>query len=223
VLEQLRRFRVDTSLVRIRPGLKNPVSLIVVNTKTGARTIIWNSQGLAGQRLKLSAAEHAAVMRAKCLHFDGHLMPDSIALASEAKKRGVLVSYDCGSAKPGWESLARNTDFFIASHRFARDLGLSPAETVAKLKKRFGFSIAVTCGEKGVYYFCEKTGAARLLRQRRYKSVDTTGCGDVFHGFFLAALLKGKSFQQALVFAQKAAGMKSLRPGGRAGIPELKA
>ncbi|NLO92025.1 MAG: hypothetical protein GX410_08580 [Elusimicrobia bacterium] len=223
VLKQLRAYRVDTSLLRLQKGLENPVSLILVNGKNGARTIIWNSQGLSARRLKLTAREKERVMRARCLHFDGHLMPDSITLAGEAKKRGLLVSYDCGSAKPGWEKLAANADFFIASHRFARDLGLPPKKAVQYLRRRFGFHAAVTCGEKGVFYFCERENNVKLLKQRAYKAVDTTGCGDVFHGFFLAAALKDRTFEQALAFAQKAAGLKTRRLGGRAGIPELKA
>ncbi len=222
VLEQLHKYKVGTGMVRVRPQLSNPLSLILVNTKSAARTIIWNSQGLAKERLRLSAAERKRILGADCLHFDGHLMQDSIALASEAKKRGVKVSYDCGSAKKGWEQLARNTDYFIASHRFARDLGLSPRVAVSALKKRFGFHTAVTCGEKGVWYFCDASNSVKSLPQRRFKAVDTTGCGDVFHGFFLASILKHNDFKKALSFAQLAAGLKTRKPGGRTGIPELK-
>ena len=220
-LKQLHKYKVDTAMVRVRPQLGNPLSLILVNTKTAARTVIWNSQGLANERLRLSAAERKKIFSAQCLHFDGHLMADSIELAAEAKKRGLRVSYDCGSVKKGWEKLAHSTDYFIASHRFARDFGLPPRAAVAALKKRFGYRTAVTCGEKGVYYFCNASQSVKLLPQRRFRAVDTTGCGDVFHGFFLASMLKHNDFKKALAFAQLAAGLKTLKPGGRAGIPEL--
>ena len=49
--------------------------------------------------------------------------------------------------------------------------------------------------------------------------VDTTGCGDVFHGAYAAELARGSSIEHALAIANVAAGLKATRPGGRQGIP----
>ncbi len=50
--------------------------------------------------------------------------------------------------------------------------------------------------------------------------VDTTGCGDVFHGAYAAAIARGAGTRAAIRLASAAAGMKATRPGGRAGIPD---
>ncbi|MGE5310482.1 MAG: PfkB family carbohydrate kinase, partial [Nitrospirota bacterium] len=52
-------------------------------------------------------------------------------------------------------------------------------------------------------------------------AVDTTGCGDVFHGGFTYGLLRGWNVEKSLEFAAWAAAMVSLQLGGRAGIPPL--
>ena len=50
---------------------------------------------------------------------------------------------------------------------------------------------------------------------------DTVGAGDVFHGAFLAAIVKGLSPKDAARFASGVAAIKCTRIGGRAGIPDL--
>jgi sulfofructose kinase len=49
--------------------------------------------------------------------------------------------------------------------------------------------------------------------------VDTTGCGDVFHGAYAACIAQGESVDTAVRIATAAAGIKATQPGGRAGIP----
>jgi sulfofructose kinase len=51
------------------------------------------------------------------------------------------------------------------------------------------------------------------------RAVDTTGCGDVFHGAYAAALARGDELGQRIRFAAAAAALKATRPGGQAGIP----
>ena len=51
--------------------------------------------------------------------------------------------------------------------------------------------------------------------------VDTTGCGDVFHGAYAACIASARSVPQAIRIATAAAALKATRPGGRSGIPTL--
>jgi sulfofructose kinase len=219
VLDGFRRFGVDTRFLQAQPGMATPVSLIAVNSRNASRTIIWNSQGAGARRASLPRLLRQGLLDTRCLHFDGHLMDLSLRLAGLARARGILTSYDCGSVKPGWQKLAALSDVFIASHKFARQLGLSIPQAVRSLRRRFGFKAAVTAGEKGCYFFDEAASQVAFLKQKRYPALDTTGCGDVFHGAFLARYLKIRDFQAALRSAQAVAGEKTRRLGGRAGIP----
>jgi sugar/nucleoside kinase (ribokinase family) len=49
--------------------------------------------------------------------------------------------------------------------------------------------------------------------------VDTTGCGDVFHGAYAASLARGVELAGRIRFASAAAAIKATRYGGQAGIP----
>ena len=219
ILEGFRRFQVSTRFVQTVPGLSTPVSLIAVNRRNASRTIIWNNQGVDRQSFSLPKLLRRGLLSTRCLHFDGHLMGLSVRLAGLAQARGIMTSYDCGSVKPGWERLAALSDVFIASHQFVRQLGLSIPQAIRSLRLSFGFQIAVTAGERGFYCFAPSSGRVEHVRQKRYRAIDTTGCGDVFHGAFLARYLKQRDFLAALRFAQAAAGTKTLRLGGRCGIP----
>lgn len=193
-LASLDSFGVDRSLVRVRTDFKTPVSVIVINPETAGRTILWNSQGINDIELSLTAAETEKLLSARVVQFDGHLMRLAHELAPQAKARGTVVCYDCGSPKPGWETLAKHTDCFIASHAMAEQLGREIEPMIAELKASFGFKIAVTAGEKGYYYFNDAARGVEFVPQRKFNAADTTGCGDAFHGAFAAAAAKGFEF-----------------------------
>jgi len=219
VLKQFSEYRVSPRFLIRVPGAANPVSMILVNAKNASRTIVWNPQGITDRKVSFAKLSRMGIFDTRSLHFDGHLMALSISLARAARKKKIFTSYDCGTLRKGWETLASLSDVFIASHKFARQLGLAVPRAVRWLRDKFGFQAAVTDGEKGFHYFDEASREVRFAAQRRYRAMDTTGCGDVFHGAFLAAYLRGSSFADSLVFAQRVAGEKAVHMGGRAGIP----
>jgi sulfofructose kinase len=82
----------------------------------------------------------------------------------------------------------------------------------------------VTAGERGCWYMSRETGdAVRHQPACRVQVVDTTGCGDVFHGAYAAAIVRGENVPRAITVATAAAGLKATQPGGRRGIPDWEA
>lgn len=215
-LESLKKYGVNTRFIKIVNNLQNPVSLIIVNQKNASRTVVWNNQGL--EQVKLAIPKEIFNTRAMC--FDGHLMAISIKLAAKAKQKGIVTVLDLGSVKPSWHSLAQNCSYIIASHLFARQIGLTAKEAVVYLANNFDAQCAVTTGKKGFIYFDTQKGKPVSVAQRKFKAADTTGCGDIFHGAFVAALLQQKTadFKQALLYAQECAGLATLKQGGRRSI-----
>jgi len=76
----------------------------------------------------------------------------------------------------------------------------------------------VTAGERGCWY-AERDGPVHHVPALVVPVVDTTGCGDVFHGAYAAAIARGEPAARAIAIANVAAGLKATQPGGRAGIP----
>ena len=52
-------------------------------------------------------------------------------------------------------------------------------------------------------------------------AVDTTGCGDVFHGAYIYGLLEGWPLPATVRFAAACAALKTRALGGRTAIPTL--
>lgn len=79
--------------------------------------------------------------------------------------------------------------------------------------------ILLTLGERGSIYF----DGEMLIKQKAYpvKAVDTTAAGDTFTGYFVALRAAGRSVEDALDLAAKAAGMACTRKGAAASIPKL--
>ena len=53
----------------------------------------------------------------------------------------------------------------------------------------------------------------------KVKAVDTTAAGDTFTGYFIAAVIEGRSIQEALRMAAKASSIAVSRPGATPSIP----
>lgn len=51
--------------------------------------------------------------------------------------------------------------------------------------------------------------------------VDTTGCGDVFHGTYAQGLRRGMDLPSRIRLAAAAAAIQATRPGGQRGAPTM--
>ena len=83
-------------------------------------------------------------------------------------------------------------------------------------------NIIITLGEKGIYFANKDeeyfVGALKL----KDKVVDTTGAGDAFNGAFAVALANEFKYKDALIFANKVAGISTTRLGAASSMPTLK-
>ena len=78
-------------------------------------------------------------------------------------------------------------------------------------------TVVITDGEHGSY--CRD--ALQTHRQVAYNidAVDTTGCGDVYHGAFIFGLIENWPLPQIARFASAAAALNCRALGGQAAIP----
>ena len=79
--------------------------------------------------------------------------------------------------------------------------------------------VVVTLGKRGALYIDKDT----VLHHPSYDAaiVDTTAAGDVFTGYFLAGQALGKSVEQTMQLASKAAGISISRHGAAASAPTM--
>ncbi|WP_262589461.1 ribokinase [Candidatus Pelagibacter communis] len=82
-------------------------------------------------------------------------------------------------------------------------------------------NIIITLGEKGVYYSNGKEDYFVEACKLKNNVVDTTGAGDAFNGAFAVGLANSLENKDALVFANKVAGISTTKLGAAASMPLL--
>jgi ribokinase len=93
-----------------------------------------------------------------------------------------------------------------------------PTDILNGMAARYPSAVTVlTLGEDGV--ICYDGG--EVLRHKSYKvaAVDTTAAGDTFTGYFIGAIAKGKSIEEALGMASVGASISVSRQGASVSIP----
>jgi len=214
---ELERYGVDTSNVRVNPGLTFH-SVVLLNVTNGSRTCVWNRGEAAAPTPEDVNLD--VLKQAKYLHLDGNQLDCAIFAAKKAHEMGVTVSMDAGGAYPNIERLLPLVDVLIPSEEFAKKVtGRATAqEAAAVLQERYHpQTLVITQGSKGGFLW--ENG--REVRYPVYpvKAIDSNGAGDTFHGAFLAARLKGMTPYDACCFASATSALKCTRFGAQQGIP----
>lgn len=220
VVDRLRREGIDlTHLVR-RNGARPIHSTIIVDETNHTRNIFFDLQGSVGADPSLPP--ESAIRAARVLVVDHYGIEGMIRAARIARSAGVAVVADLERNEwPGFDELLALVDHLIVSRDFARRLTGEddPATATARLWTGQRKLVAVTCGEQGCWYRSENGPEIQRFPAFAIEPVDTTGCGDVFHGAYAAALARGLAVTERLRFASAAAAIKATKPGGQAGIP----
>jgi ribokinase len=81
--------------------------------------------------------------------------------------------------------------------------------------------VVITLGSKGARWLNPRLGTDHLVPARKVDPVDTTGAGDTFTGYLVAALDRGMPMEQALSLASDAAALMVTRHGTADVIPDL--
>jgi sugar/nucleoside kinase (ribokinase family) len=199
--------------------------VVLVNTANGSRTLVNRLPPAEPLRFGPEALAVLAELKPEVLLFDGHQPEASLqAMALFPRARTIL---DAGSRRRGTDLLAPRVEFLVPSERFARAVSgvedLASADGARRcleaLRRLNGRQVVVTLGERGLLYL--EHGEPRRLPAFPVAAVDTTGAGDVFHGAFAYAVLKGWDLSRTVAFASRTAALSVTRPGARSSIPSL--
>jgi sugar/nucleoside kinase (ribokinase family) len=219
-LDALQRDGVDCSSIKRQPGARPIHSVILVDQSSGDRVVLHNSAGVVPPRIEDFAA---VVPQCRVLFVDSTIVAFANAAIPIAQRNGIPVVADL-ERLPTPEALAMGSrvDHLIVGSVYAeRATGRSdPQDMVRSLWSAEHTACVVTVGEVGCFYMTRQTGD-RVLHYPAFavQAVDTTGCGDVFHGAYAATIACGQTIERALAVASATAALKATKPGGRAGIP----
>jgi sugar/nucleoside kinase (ribokinase family) len=222
--ESLKSEGVNNEFAEVVAGARNQLAFIIVDGRSGERTIIWDRD----ERLSYRAEEAptALASRGRVLHLDAHDPPAGARMARAARAEGTIVTADIDNIYEGLPDLLNRIDVLIGSREFPHRLtGIADQRaSLVELKARYGCGIVgLTKGREGAMIYCEGQFIESPAFAVPGGCRDTTGSGDAFHGGFLFGLLSGKDVETSLQFANAVAALKCRDLGARSALPDRNA
>ncbi len=221
VAEALQREGVDLAPVVWRDDARPIYSTIIVDVQHDTRNIFFQISGAVGADDDLPPAE--IITAARVLFLDHYGTSGGIRAGRIARAAGIPIVADLERDNvPRFDELLALVDHLVISQSFAlRRTGTAhPAEAARALWHNKREVVVVTCGADGSWSVCADE-PARAVHHAAFavEAVDTTGCGDVFHGAYACALARGLDLPQRIRFASAAAAIKATRHGAQTGAP----
>ena len=211
---------VDTSAAPMVPGTTNQFAVILVDARTGERTVLWDRHPALAMEAGDVPAD--AVMAGRALMVDGVDTAASTQAARIARHAGMPTFLDVEKVRPGVLDLLQQIDAIIAAQDFPtaltghEDLGRALDALARESNAPF---VCVTLGAEGSLARC----GGREIRTPAFPidCVDSTGAGDVFRAAFVAGCLRASDgdLEDVLTYANAAAALNCRALGARGALP----
>jgi sugar/nucleoside kinase (ribokinase family) len=209
---------VDCSLVIREQNAEPVISFVITTAQTGQRTILWSSQNVI-YPCPDELPDKKWYERTRVLLFDHCSEQAGVEMARIARKHNIPVVIDVERETEYVSEAMAISSHVIVSENFA-----------AKYTRESNVSQMLRClrtwPQQTVIITQGKSGCTGFSGQGEFhvpaivvEAVDTTGCGDVFHGAYALAIARGKTVIQAARYASAVAAMCATKFGGRDGIP----
>jgi sulfofructose kinase len=218
--ESLSEAGVDVSAARIVAGATNRFAVVLVDARSGERTVLWDRH--PDLTMTPAHVSREAVTSGRLLIVDCHDTAASARAAQYAKAAGVPTIIDVEQVRPGIGDLLQNVDAIIAAQEFPaaltghEDLG----RALESIGREFvGRLVCVTLGSEGSLAWCN----GREIRTPAFPvdCVDSTGAGDAFRGGFATACLRMAKgdIEDVLLYANAVAALSCRALGARGSMP----
>ena len=220
IKKEFENVGVDTRYIELSKKYKTTNSFIIVNKKNASRTIFaYRDKSMKMENTNIRIKPDYAL-------FDG----EDFEIATKVIKNnpGCITILDAGRAKYSTIKLGKMVNYLVASKNFAEDftgvkINYKDYNSLVKvynlLEKDFTANIVITLESHGCLYKID--GKVKIMPGYKVKAIDTTGAGDIFHGAFVYALVKGYSYEDILRIANITGALSTTKIGGRYSIPDI--
>lgn len=218
--ETLEQEHVNLDFAQTIDGASNQVAFIIIDARSGERTIIWDRDERLSYRADEAPIELAS--RGRVLHIDAHDPPACAAMAHAAREAGTIVTADIDNIYEGLPELLPLIDVLITSAEFPHRLtGISDRHaSLIETKARYGCPIVgATLGAEGALVYVDGQFIESAAFAVPGSCRDTTGAGDAFHAGFIYGMLRDDDLAACTKLGNAVAALKCRALGGRAALP----
>ncbi len=213
---------VNLDFTEMIDGADNQIAFIIIDSRSGERTIIWDRDERLSYRPDEAPVDLAT--RGRVLHVDAHDPPACAVMARAAHDAGAIVTADIDNIYEGLPDLLPLIDVLITPAEFPhRLIGISDERAaLVEIESCFGCAIVgITRGARGALVYCEGEFIESPAFEVPGGCRDTTGAGDAFHGGFIYGMLGGESLETCTKLGNAVAALKCRSLGARAALPTV--
>lgn len=216
--DDFRRHGVLTEFFIPDAAASPAVAIVQADPRSGDRTIFYTRKDY--HILEPADVPVEAVRRSKLVLVDGYEPEAALVMLGAASKAGCrsVLDMETGDRETASKLLKLCTDCILPLGAACALTGeQTPATALHQLANWTSAQLIVTDGTRGSWALTPKG----IIHQPAIAvdAVDTTGCGDVFHGAYAAALLDGLALHFCIEFAAWVAAQVALKLGGRTNLP----
>ena len=153
----------------------------------------------------------------------------TIYALKKAKENGCTTILNPAPARKIDEENFKLIDFFTPNETEAEFYLNKKIKTESDIKnagqellKKGVKNVIITLGEKGVYFANNEQNFFLDAFKLKEPVIDTTGAGDAFNGALTVSLASNLEIKEALIFANKIAGISTTKLGAAASMPFTK-
>lgn len=144
---------------------------------------------------------------------------ETVEYVSEiCKENGVPLLLNPAPARRISDEIIENASFITPNEHEASLL--FPNVSISDALRKYPNKLFITEGKNGVRYY--NGNKEVVVPTFLVKAVDTTGAGDTFNAAFAVAIAEGKSFDESVRFANRAASLSVMKFGAQGGMPSRK-
>ena len=227
-LKTLEKNKISTENIIQDGNQQTGVAGILVDQNTGKNAI--NVIVGAPSTLKISEIENQMnLIKSSKIFLTQLEVPKDVTLhcLKAAKENGCITILNPAPASEISKEFYNNIDFFTPNEteaEFYTGIKITndqEAKQAADKLLNLGIKkVIITLGEKGLLYSDGKEEI--YLKASNVKAIDTTGAGDAFNGALAYSLSVNKTISESLSFANKVAGLSTLKMGAGDAMPFLK-
>lgn len=217
LLNELHLHGVRTEWMHRTARSRTALASILVRTGDGARQIIYLPS--SAPEPELDAARRRLVASARLLHINGRHERSAREAVGIAAQSGTVISFDGGTGRyrDSLRDLVESSHLRILSAGFARDYtGITDIRgMLSELYRPPASVVVITDGVHGSHALLADGSIHHQPAVHAEGTVDTTGCGDVYHGAFIHQWLSSGDVVAAMAYAAELAGRNAGGLGGR--------
>lgn len=224
IRESLSGFGVRLDCFATESGVTTGVAAITVH---GGNNRIILDPGANGRVTPAYVEQYEKeILSASAIMLQLEIPLETVYRVIEIAKGKVPIFLNPAPAAPLDEARLNGIDYFTPNEiecRLYTDVVIESAEdafvAIERLRGKGVRNPIITMGDKGVAYFNGEKPVYQA--SRKVAAIDTTAAGDTFSGTLAAMIVSGRSLDEAVGIAQRAAAISVTRAGAQASIPAL--